>query len=394
MAKKALNINKTNEKDSNHSILETKDILQNYTQLLSKIKLLWPLILVLIYIINYLAEYYFFTKEKISYNLIEFSWQTFAQNTFWILLITFISPIAIYFFNKLLHKSSKMFWVWYCFIIVVIVLTSTINSSSLEPFQTKYIEITIFLLSATCSLQAITYYFLRRKVSIILLILNLVIFIYSILSLQIGSLEQQSYYYLSYQVKGEKHVCRVFRVYDLRIICINSKTPTTSNSLNTNYSQDNSSEINSYSIVNLNQTENNSFIPFEGNHIDSIRVFNLINEHRIKQGLKPLQKDEKLINAALEKSKHMVEHDYFKDTSPEGVKWSNFISDAGYNYISAGENIAIGFTSADNLVNAWMNSSTHRDNILNEEFTSFGMASVNSSTETNRVTMFFAQPAD
>lgn len=100
------------------------------------------------------------------------------------------------------------------------------------------------------------------------------------------------------------------------------------------------------------------------------------NAKRAENGLPPLQLDEELSQAAYQKGLDMMEKNYWAHNSPDGTKPWVFINNAGYEYLYAGENLARGFSSASDVVNAWMNSEGHRANILSENYDDVGFAVV------------------
>ncbi len=103
------------------------------------------------------------------------------------------------------------------------------------------------------------------------------------------------------------------------------------------------------------------------------RVIELTNEQRRKHGLNELQADAALSNVAKTKSNDMRDKKYFSHTSPTYGSPFDMIRDFGISYKSAGENIAMGQTTAEQVVNSWMNSEGHRKNILNPNFTHIGV---------------------
>lgn len=103
------------------------------------------------------------------------------------------------------------------------------------------------------------------------------------------------------------------------------------------------------------------------------RVIDLTNEQRRKNGLSNLQPDTALSNVAQEKSNDMQAKNYFSHTSPTYGSPFDMMRDFGVTYNSAGENIAMGQQSAEEVVNAWMNSEGHRKNILSPNFTHIGV---------------------
>lgn len=103
------------------------------------------------------------------------------------------------------------------------------------------------------------------------------------------------------------------------------------------------------------------------------QVVNLTNEQRQKNGLAPLQIDTTLSNVAQRKSQDMQQNNYFSHTSPTYGSPFDMMRDFGVTYKTAGENIAQGQKTPKEVVNAWMNSSGHRANILNKNFTHIGV---------------------
>ncbi|MBB6451858.1 putative YkwD family protein [Salirhabdus euzebyi] len=103
------------------------------------------------------------------------------------------------------------------------------------------------------------------------------------------------------------------------------------------------------------------------------RVIELTNEQRRENGLPDLQADTSLSNVAREKSKDMRVNNYFSHTSPTYGSPFDMMRDFGITYQSAGENIAQGQRTADEVVQAWMNSEGHRKNILSDKFTHIGV---------------------
>ena len=105
-------------------------------------------------------------------------------------------------------------------------------------------------------------------------------------------------------------------------------------------------------------------------------VTRLVNEIRVKNGLKPLAADWELSRVARYKSQDMKDNNYFSHTSPVYGSPFNMIKNFGISYRSAAENIAKGQRTPQAVVNAWMNSSGHRANILNQSYTKIGVGYV------------------
>lgn len=105
-------------------------------------------------------------------------------------------------------------------------------------------------------------------------------------------------------------------------------------------------------------------------------VVRLVNEQRIKNGLSPLTENWELSRAARYKSQDMADNGYFSHTSPVYGSPFQMMRDFGLSYRTAGENIAYGQRTPQAVVNAWMNSSGHRANILNASYTHIGVGYV------------------
>ena len=106
------------------------------------------------------------------------------------------------------------------------------------------------------------------------------------------------------------------------------------------------------------------------------QVVELTNTERTKAGLAPLQTDAKLMAAAREKSQDMQTNNYFSHTSPTFGSPFDRLNALGISYKAAGENIAQGQRTPQEVVQGWMNSSGHRANILNANFTHIGVGYV------------------
>lgn len=110
---------------------------------------------------------------------------------------------------------------------------------------------------------------------------------------------------------------------------------------------------------------------------DEKEVFNLINEQRQKNGLAALKMDSEVQRVARIKAQDMVNNNYFSHTSPTYGSPFDMLKSFRVSYKTAGENIA-GNSSNSGAVNAWMNSTGHRANILNSSFNYTGIGVVSS----------------
>lgn len=104
-------------------------------------------------------------------------------------------------------------------------------------------------------------------------------------------------------------------------------------------------------------------------------IIKITNQYRQQNNLLPLKENELLSKAAIQKIDDMLEKQYFDHISPEGKDVSDLLENVQYKYIVAGENLALGyFESSKDLVDAWMASPGHRENILNSKFKEIGVA--------------------
>lgn len=103
------------------------------------------------------------------------------------------------------------------------------------------------------------------------------------------------------------------------------------------------------------------------------QVIDLTNAQRSKNGLPALKADAQLNSVAQKKSVDMQQNNYFSHTSPTYGSPFDMMRDFGVSYKSAGENIAQGQRTPQEVVNAWMNSEGHRKNILSGSFTHIGV---------------------
>ena len=93
-------------------------------------------------------------------------------------------------------------------------------------------------------------------------------------------------------------------------------------------------------------------------------VASLVNQERAKAGLQPLTMAKDLSRVAEEKAVDMYSRNYFSHTSPTYGSPFDMMKQFGIQYQSAGENIAQGQRTPQEVMNSWMNSSGHRANIL------------------------------
>ncbi|HOK35432.1 MAG TPA: CAP domain-containing protein, partial [Candidatus Pacearchaeota archaeon] len=109
--------------------------------------------------------------------------------------------------------------------------------------------------------------------------------------------------------------------------------------------------------------------------LDKNLILSWTNFYRQNEGVAPLKENEILNEAANQRLEDMFQKQYFAHVSPDGESASEVVEDLGYQYLRVGENLALGnFKDEKELVDAWMASPGHRENILNSKFKEIGIA--------------------
>jgi uncharacterized protein YkwD len=108
--------------------------------------------------------------------------------------------------------------------------------------------------------------------------------------------------------------------------------------------------------------------------LDEQQIIEAHNLEREKVGLSPLRYNETLSISAKAKGEAMLAADCWSHYCPDGKSPWDFFDDANYDYSYAGENLAEGFSEVDAVMRAWMNSKTHKENILKKYFSEIGLA--------------------
>lgn len=129
--------------------------------------------------------------------------------------------------------------------------------------------------------------------------------------------------------------------------------------------------------------------------ITTPKLFELSNKEREKLSLPPLQYNSELAEAAQKKAADMFAKDYWAHFAPDGTTPWSFMLSSGYQYEYAGENLAKNFLFSQGVVDAWMNSQTHKENILRKEYTEVGYGVVNgvlNGEETTLVVQMLGTP--
>jgi uncharacterized protein YkwD len=119
------------------------------------------------------------------------------------------------------------------------------------------------------------------------------------------------------------------------------------------------------------------------------------NAVRTEAHLSPVTIDPLLSRAAQEKANDMVAHSYFAHTSPDGKNPWYWLEQMHYNYSYAGENLAINFDESADIVNAWVASPAHYENLINPKYTNVGFGIAQGTfngAKTTFVVQLFATP--
>lgn len=109
-------------------------------------------------------------------------------------------------------------------------------------------------------------------------------------------------------------------------------------------------------------------------NISQEQLLTLINQKRQENGLPALSLSSELSIVAQNKARDMFAKNYWAHNSPDGKSPWAFFKEANYNYTYAGENLARGFTTSEEVTNAWMASPDHRENILSQNYNEVGFA--------------------
>ncbi|HRH24386.1 MAG TPA: CAP domain-containing protein [Candidatus Paceibacterota bacterium] len=124
-------------------------------------------------------------------------------------------------------------------------------------------------------------------------------------------------------------------------------------------------------------------------------LVDLANDDRKQDNLGTLTINPKLVAAAQAKANDMAAKGYFAHNSPDGQTSWTWFQQAGYSFSYAGENLAVNFADSEDVEEAWMDSPTHRANILNGKFTEIGIATAQGEykgKKTTFVVQMFGRP--
>lgn len=127
------------------------------------------------------------------------------------------------------------------------------------------------------------------------------------------------------------------------------------------------------------------------------KVYDATNRQRQMAGLPALHYNSVLSQSAVSKAEDMFAHNYWAHNSPQGKSPWDFFKAVGYSYSSAGENLAKDFYDTDTMMTAWMDSPTHKANIMNTQYQEIGIGVVNgvlNGVKTTLVVQHFGTPLD
>jgi hypothetical protein len=133
-------------------------------------------------------------------------------------------------------------------------------------------------------------------------------------------------------------------------------------------------------IFQIGLTTVGRYYPSVLSYASNITISDLLNEtnlRRTQNSVGTVQLNDQLSDAARRKATNMFAEQYWAHVSPSGKDPWSFISAAGYNFLFAGENLARDFGDSKSVVDAWMNSPSHRDNLLNGRYKDIGFAIAN-----------------
>lgn len=120
------------------------------------------------------------------------------------------------------------------------------------------------------------------------------------------------------------------------------------------------------------ETDNNTGNQGNTNSVFAREILDLVNKERKANGLSPVEAGNTKLNSAASKraSEQAI---IFSHTRPDGSNWTTVLGEYGIKYGTAGENVAYGQRTPEEVMQAWMNSSGHRANILNSSYKEIGI---------------------
>lgn len=151
-------------------------------------------------------------------------------------------------------------------------------------------------------------------------------------------------------------------------------------------------------LGNFTRAQNSASVLAYATEISNNELLNATNERRQQHGKQNLKLNKALSDAAQAKAQDMAERNYWSHIAPDGTPPWEFIDKTGYTYAKAGENLAYGFATSSETVTGWMNSQSHRENMLDDAYIDVGFGLVNSANYNNAgkatiVVAMYAQPS-
>jgi hypothetical protein len=148
----------------------------------------------------------------------------------------------------------------------------------------------------------------------------------------------------------------------------------------------------------LFRSYNNSFVLSFSTEMSVSELLRVTNDYRSRHNARPLINHSYLNDAAQAKALDMAKNDYWSHNTPSGEEPWLFITNANYLYLNAGENLAYGFATSRETIAGWMNSPTHRENMLDSNYHEVGFGFVNSENFVGNgkqtiVVAMYAKPA-
>jgi hypothetical protein len=128
----------------------------------------------------------------------------------------------------------------------------------------------------------------------------------------------------------------------------------------------------------------------------SQKIIALTNQLRTSLKVRILSENKQLTQAAYDKAEDMILNQYFAHVGPDKKTVASWLQTVGYNYTVAGENLAMGFAGAEEVMTGWKNSKTHYANLIDPDYTEIGVGMASggyNGQETSLVAQYFGSPA-
>lgn len=136
-------------------------------------------------------------------------------------------------------------------------------------------------------------------------------------------------------------------------------------------------------FVSLAQPLRNHGVLAYATEVSANSLLEATNSQRVQNGANPLKLNDALSVAAQAKANDMIARNYWSHNTPDGKSPWVFIDGVGYKYQKAGENLAYGFLTSSGTVTGWMNSQSHKDNMLDNAFSEVGFGYANGENYNN-----------